>query len=224
MIFNVIPYHIIGNLFSNCSVEISLFPKVASPKLILNFRELVKNLAARYTLYYPYHFRYRVSWGKRNQYVNVIFSHCTSIYFKIKMTGYFIKKLFYSWLNVFNKYLFPIFRAPDQMVFGFINRMACSFDTHAGILMGMYPFYKPYGCRNKNRAGVGLYGSQSGRPISQVGIKQANRVRTGQHVQDLTPAQTSLLFSWPAVSSATPGKLSHADGRYPRHGLSDGQR
>ena len=152
MMIDIPSYYVVCYLFSNCSVEISLLPKVASPKFILNFRELVKNLAARYTLDYPDHFRYRVSWGKRNQNVNMIFRHCTSIYFKIKMTGYFIKKLFYSWLNVFNKYLFPLFRAPDHMICGFINRMACSFDIHAGILMGTYPFYKPYGYGNNHAA------------------------------------------------------------------------
>jgi len=144
MILNVFPYYIVCNLFSNCSVEITLFPKMASPKFIPNLRKLFENLTARYAFDYPNHFRYRVPWGKRNQYVNVIFRYFTSIYFKIKMTCYFKKKLLYSWLNFFIKDLFSIFRAPNQMIFGFINRMARSFDIHAGILMGKHPFYKPY--------------------------------------------------------------------------------
>jgi hypothetical protein len=30
------------------------------------------------------------------------------------------------------------------MILGFINRMACFFQTHAGILRGKQPFLKPY--------------------------------------------------------------------------------
>ena len=93
----IFPYNIVCNLFSNCSVEISLFPKVASPKLFLYFRELFKDFTARYAFDYPNHSRYRVSWGKRNQYVNMIFRYFTSIYFKIKMTCYFKEKLLHSW-------------------------------------------------------------------------------------------------------------------------------
>ena len=109
--------------------------RMASPKFFLNFRELFKNLAARYAFDYPYYFRYRISWWKRNQYVNVIFRYFASIYLKIKMTRYLKKKLLYSWLNSFIKCLFSVFRAPNQMIFGFINRMARSFHIHAAILI-----------------------------------------------------------------------------------------
>ncbi len=144
MILNVFPYYIVCNLFSNCSVEVALFPEMASPKFLLNFRELFKNLASRYAFDYPNHFRYRISWWKRDQYVNVIFRCFASIYLKIKMIRYLKKKLLYSWLNFFIKDLLSIFRAPNQMIFGFINCMARSFDIHAGILMGKHPFHKPY--------------------------------------------------------------------------------
>jgi len=144
MMLYIFSYNIVRNLFSNCSIEISLFPKVSSPKLFFNFWELFKNFTTRYAFDYPNHSRYRVSWGKRNQYVNVIFRYFTSIYFKIKMTCYFKKKLLYSWLNFFFKDLLSVFRTPNQMIFGFINRMACSFYIHAAILMGKHPLYKPY--------------------------------------------------------------------------------
>ena len=145
MMLNVFSYYIVCNLFSNCSEEITLFPKMTSPKFIRNFRELFKYLAARYAFDYPNHFRYRIPWGKRYQYVNVIFRYFTSIYFEIKMTCYFKKKLLYSWSNFFIKDLFSIFRTPNQMILGFINRMACSFQWHAVTLIGKHPFLKPHG-------------------------------------------------------------------------------
>ena len=79
-----------------------------------------------------------------DQYVNMSFRHFTSVYFKIKMTCYFNKKLLHSLLNIFFEDLFSIFRTPNHMIFGFISRMACSFHIHAAILVGNQPCYKPY--------------------------------------------------------------------------------
>ena len=141
---NIFPDNIVSYLFSNCYIEISLFPKVTSPKFFFYFRELLKNYTSRYAFYYSNNLRYRISWRKGYQYVNVIFRYFTSIYFKIKTTCDFIKKLLNSFLNIALKNLFSIFRTPYEMVFGFIYRMACSFNSHTAILMGKRPFYKPY--------------------------------------------------------------------------------
>jgi len=132
MMLNISSDYIVCYLFPNGSEEISLFPKMTSPKLFLNLRKFFENLTARYAFHNPYYFRYRISGRKRHQYVDMIFSNFTSIYLKIKVLCYLNKKFFDSFLNVASEYLFPIFWTPNQMIFRFINRMACSHDIHAG--------------------------------------------------------------------------------------------
>jgi hypothetical protein len=142
---NIFPYHIIGDLFSNCSIKISLFPKMTSPKLFLHTGEFVENLTTGYTFQNPNDSRYRISRRKRKQNMNMIFGNFTSVYFKIKVTRYFKEKFFDPLPYFISQYFFPVFRAPNQMILGFINRMAASLQGHAGSLIGKYPFLKPHG-------------------------------------------------------------------------------
>lgn len=141
MIIYILPYYIVCDLFSDCSAEIPLFPKMSSPQFFLNLRKFFEYLTSRYTFQYPYDSRYRISGWKRQQHMDMIFSNFTSIYLKIKMVCYLYKKLFNSILNFLFENLFPIFRTPDQMIFRFINRMTCSFNIHASyfIWKGVFP-------------------------------------------------------------------------------------
>jgi hypothetical protein len=145
MMLYIFPYDIISDLLSHGSIEIPLFPKMSSPKLLLNFRKFLENLTSGNTLQNSNHSRNRIPWRKRNQYVNMVLTYFTAIYFKIKMARYLFKKLSYSRANLLNKNLFPLFRTPDQMILSFINCMACCSQTHAVILWGNQPFLKPYG-------------------------------------------------------------------------------
>ena len=131
MMLYIFPYHIVCYLFSNCSVEISLFPEMTTPKLFLNLRKFFEYLAARYTFQNPYYFGDRISGRERQQYMNMIFRNFTSVYLKIKMVCYLNKKFFNSILNATSEDLFPVFRTPYQMIFRFINRRTCSFYIHA---------------------------------------------------------------------------------------------
>jgi hypothetical protein len=70
----------------------------------------------------------------------MIFRYFTTIYFKIKMAADLHKKLFYPWLDLFTQNLFSVFWTPNQMVGGFINCMARSFQAHATYLTGKAPF------------------------------------------------------------------------------------
>ena len=145
MFFNIIPNHIIGDLFSNCSIKITLFPKMPSPELFLYFWKFFKNLTARYTFQNAHDFRNRVPRRKRKQNVNVFFGNFATVNFKIKMTRYLNEKFFNPRAYFLTQYPFPVFRAPDQMILGFINRMACFFQWQAVTLIGKYPFLKPHG-------------------------------------------------------------------------------
>lgn len=144
MVLNIVPYHIIGDLLSNCSIKISLFPEMAAPKLLLHSWVFLENLTTRYAFQNPYYFRDRIPRGKGKQNVNMLLGNFTSVYFKIKMTRYLNEKFFDPRAYFFTQYLFPVLRAPNQMILGFINRMARSFKGHADSLIGNYPFLKPH--------------------------------------------------------------------------------
>ena len=145
VIFDIFPYHIIGDLLTNCSKKISLFPKMTSPEFFLYFWKFFKNLTARYTFQNPYDFRNGIPWWKRNQNMNMVFGNFAAVDFKIKMTRYLNEKFFNPRSYFLCQYFFPVFRAPDQMILCFINRMACSFQCHAVTLIGKHPFLKPHG-------------------------------------------------------------------------------
>ena len=141
----IIPYHIISYLLSHCSIEIPLFPKMTSPQPLSHFGKFLKNLTARNALQNSNHSRNRISGRKRNQYVHMVLSYLTPVYLKIKMTCNLQKQLFYPRANFLSEDLFSILGAPNQMIFSFINRMACSSEAHAVILWGYHIFLKLYG-------------------------------------------------------------------------------
>jgi hypothetical protein len=58
------------------------------------------------------------------------------------MVGYLNKKFAHSLLNINSEYLFPILRAPDQMIFSFINRMTRPFNIHAEYFIWKAPLPK----------------------------------------------------------------------------------
>ena len=140
MMIYIPSYYIICYLFSNCSVEVSLFPKMTTPKLFLNLWKFFEDLTTRYTFQNAYHFGYRISGRERQKYMDMIFRYFTSVDLKIKMLCYLNKKFFNSILDVKCKNLFPVFRTPDQMIFRFINRMTCSFYIHAEHFIGKAVF------------------------------------------------------------------------------------
>jgi hypothetical protein len=145
MILNIFSYYIIGDLLSKCSIKIPLFPKMTSPKLLLYFWEFFINFTSRYTFQNSYDSGNGILRRKRNQNVNIIFGNFTAVNFKIKMTRYLNEKFFNPWSYFLFEYLFSVFRAPDQMILSFINRMACCFQCHAVILIGKHPFLKSHG-------------------------------------------------------------------------------
>ena len=145
MMLYIFPYHIISDLFSECSKEVPLLPKVASPKFLFRLGKFFENCTARDTLNYSNYFGNRIPGWKRNQEMSMVLCYFTAVYFKIKMAGDLFKELLHPCANSFNQNFFPVFRTPDQMILRFINRMARSFQAHAGILKGKPPFLKP--CR-----------------------------------------------------------------------------
>lgn len=143
MVLNIISDDLVSYMLTHCSEKISLFPKMATPKFLLNSWKFFKNFTCGNTLQDSYYLCNRIPWWKRNQYMNMVFGYLTSINFKIKVNRDLIKNLLHPVPNVTNKDLLSVFRAPYQMVLSFINCMTCSSQNHAEILMGKQPLLKP---------------------------------------------------------------------------------
>ena len=50
---NVLPYDIVSDMFPHGSEEVSLFPKMTTPQLLLYLRKLLENLTTGYALQNP---------------------------------------------------------------------------------------------------------------------------------------------------------------------------
>ena len=144
MFLNVLPYDIVSDMFPHGSEEVSLFPKMTTPQLLLYLRKLLENLTAGYALQNPNDLRNRIPRWKRDQDVNVVFCDLTLLHLKIKMSGNLQKQFLNPVTDVPNKYLFPILRTPYKMISRFIYRMTCSAQNHADILLRNQTFLKPH--------------------------------------------------------------------------------
>lgn len=187
MTLYIIPYCIISNSLAHCSIKIALFPKRASSQLLFGILKFLENLTARNAFQNYNHSRKLISGQKRNQYAHIVFIYLTSVYFKIKITCNFIKKLSYPWANFINKDLFSILRTPHQMIFRFIYRMACSFQAHAVILWGTHLFLKHYGdspnCNEERR--ISLFSSLAkGRAFKHI-FRRRKQIRRKRHNSNL---------------------------------------
>ena len=144
MLLNVLPYDIVSDMFPHGSEEVSLFPKMTTPQLLLDLRKFLKNLTARYAFQNSNYLRNRVARWKRDQNVNVLFCNLALLYLKIKMSGNLQKQFLNPVTDVPNKYLLPILRTPYKMISRFIYRMTCSAQNHADILLRNQTFLKPH--------------------------------------------------------------------------------
>jgi hypothetical protein len=114
MALSIIPYHLISDLLSHCSVEIPLLPKVTAPKLLFHVRKLLENLTAGNALQNSHHTRNRIPRWERDQRVPMILDprRPHSGLFQNQNGLLSREKLFNPWANSFNEYLFSMLRAP----------------------------------------------------------------------------------------------------------------
>jgi hypothetical protein len=125
---NDLPRHTV----SDCSSEVSIFPKLARPKLFFDARELAEQCSRTYAFYYPNHLTYRTLRWKRYQQMHMINSYFHFLNLYSVFIAYFFYKLFRSLPYRFVlKYLLPIFRAPYQMVCRVVDRMTRPLQSHA---------------------------------------------------------------------------------------------
>lgn len=123
---NNLPSHTV----SDCTSEISVFPKLSRPKPRLHTRQLAEQFPRTYAFYYTNHFPYRKLRGKWHQDMYMInrYFHFLNLY--PVFFAYLFDKLFRSLPYRFvPKYLLPIFRAPYQMIYCVVNRMTRPLQT-----------------------------------------------------------------------------------------------
>ncbi len=130
MILNILPDYLCRYFISYGSGEISIFPKLSTPKLFLHFRIFSKDHARADTLQHAYNFRYTIARWKRQKYVNMVLSYFHRIYRKSMVYGYFFEYLPYPFLYVSSKYPLPILWSTYQMVFRVVYGMRGSLDRH----------------------------------------------------------------------------------------------
>ena len=144
MFLNVIFYDIFCDMLPHGSEEISLFPKMTTPQFLFYFGIFLENLTAGYALQNSHYFRNRIPGWKRDQDVNMVFGNLTFLNLKIKLRCNLQKQFLNPSLDIANQNLSPIFRTPHEMVSSFIDRMTCSTQNHADILLRKQTFLKPH--------------------------------------------------------------------------------
>ena len=134
MVFNIVSNHLCGYFIANCSDKISVFPKLSTSQFLFHFGMLLKYYTGTDALEHSYHFGNRVPRWKGQKNMNMVLSYLKGIYLKIVILGYLFKYFLYSIPDVASQNPLSIFRSPHQMVFRIIDRMARSFQLHAGCI------------------------------------------------------------------------------------------
>jgi len=132
MVLNIVPDHICRYLVANGASKISIFPQFSSPQLFLDRRVLFEYDAGTDSLEHHYHFRDTISGWKRQKDMDVILRDLKGVYCKVVMYGNLLKDFFCSCSDVLSQDPLSVFRCLHQMIFRFIDRIACSLQYHAG--------------------------------------------------------------------------------------------
>lgn len=115
--------------------KVSVFPKLSRPQPALQRGERAEQFSRTDAFNNPHHLADRTFWGKRHQDMNM-FNHHFELYdFKTIILTYLSDQLFRSFFDIFAlKDFLSIFRTPNQVVAGIVNRMTRSFDRHASLI------------------------------------------------------------------------------------------
>ena len=131
LVLNIAADEVSSYFVSHTSDEISIAPKLSSPKLFPKIREFLECLSSRNTFHYLNYIGWGVFGRRFGEYVHVIFHYLHCIYIKailfcntlkyfFKVSGYFLVE-----------YLFTVFGYPDQVVFKIIDGVFDPSYSHA---------------------------------------------------------------------------------------------
>jgi hypothetical protein len=126
VIINMLSGNIVCYLISNCANKISIFLKLTSPQLFLQFGMPLKYMPRGFTFLYFHYFRIRKQWWKTQKYMNMILCYFHHLYFRFIADGNLPKAIFYTFSNITYQYPFSVLWSLFQMISGIIGRMSAS--------------------------------------------------------------------------------------------------
>lgn len=131
LILYVSSYYISGYFVSNCSDKVTIAPKSSTPKMLLQPRVFFENLARAYTLHCMHNScRRTLRWSTQKN-INMVWHKFHRIYLKFVLLGYFLEKLFNSFLHLIFQNTLAILWNSDNVIFDVIHRMFRSLNSHA---------------------------------------------------------------------------------------------
>lgn len=123
-------YYICGYFVSNRSNKVTIVPKLSTPKLFLQPRIFLKNLAGAYPFQYIHNLCGRIPRWSSQKHMNMVWHNFHRIYFKFVLFGYFFKKFFNSFFHLLIQNILAILWNPDKVIFDVIHCMFRSFNSH----------------------------------------------------------------------------------------------
>ena len=135
MVFDIFFDYFFGNLVSNRSDKVTIFPKFSAPQFIPDFGKHQKNFSGRLSFQPLYYLRNRMPRLRSEKYANMIFSYLHCFYIKIIGDCYLLKTFFYKITNISSRYPIPIFCGPNQMISCIVYSMNRSSNGHANYLI-----------------------------------------------------------------------------------------
>jgi len=112
--------------------KISVLPQLPRPQSLFHARELAEQSPRTNTFYNPYHVPNRPSRRKRDEDMHMFLRHFHFDDFKSVLLAYLPNQLFRSFLDLRPlKYIFSIFRTPDQVITRVVDRMTRPLEGHA---------------------------------------------------------------------------------------------
>src|SRR3990167_8064474 len=140
LIFDIFLHHIRSCFVSYTPDKISVVPYLPTPHFFPHFRKFLVHFTSRDTLQYLYHSGGRISWRCFDKYMYVVFLYHHYLYPKPIFFSYTIKYLLQILGYLPTQYMRSVLRYPYNMIFEFVNRVACSSYTHALVISLTLPF------------------------------------------------------------------------------------
>ncbi len=121
---NILRDNVPSHPVSDCPGKVPVFPYLPAPQPSLQTRELAEQPSPAQAFYDSHHFPYRATRRKRYQKMDMFLPEFHFQNLDIVRFAYFPNHLFRSFPDLLPiEDLFPILRAPNQMVGGVVDRM-----------------------------------------------------------------------------------------------------
>ena len=134
LIFDILPYHVSGDLVSNTPGKIPIAPKLPSPQLFLQLWKLLEHLSCRYTFQHLHYLCRRAPWWHLNKYVDMIFHTFHCIYLELILLCNSPKHFFQVRPDLPTQYVFTVLQYPNQMVLDIKDNVLCPPNPHISFI------------------------------------------------------------------------------------------